>query len=223
MPQFIDIPTEQSSALTDVLLALVALGCALYLARAGLAHDLLKTGIWIAVFGLLAFAAALGAVTHGFKMSQALNRLLWQPLHLTLGLAVAMFVVGVVYDRWGPVASRRLLPILLAVGVAFFAVTVLVPGSFLVFIVYEAVAMLFALAVYVLLAARGQLPGAWAMAAGVGITIVAAAVQASGSTRLTAIWEFDHNGLFHLIQIPGLLVLTVGLRFALLASSGIDA
>jgi hypothetical protein len=217
--EFIDIPTERTCAVTDLLLALVALGCVLYLARIGLARDPLKTKIWIAAFGLLAFAAGLGAVAHGFKMSAQLNRRLWQPLNLALGLAVAMFVVGVIYDRWGPAAARRALPVLLAVGVAFFAVTLLVPGTFLVFILYEAAAMLFALVVYLLLAVGGQLPGAWAMVAGVAITIVAAGVQASSGLRVKVIWEFDCNGLFHLIQIGGVLVLILGLRIALLAGS----
>jgi hypothetical protein len=150
-------------------------------------------------------------------MSQQLNRALWMPLNLALGLAVGLFVVGVVYDQWGLATAQRMLPILIGVGVAFFLITVFVPGNFLVFILYEAVAMLFALAVYVLIAAQGQLPGAWWMAVGVGITILAAVIQALGKTRITVIWEFDHNGVFHLAQIVGVLVLTVGLYTALLA------
>jgi hypothetical protein len=123
----------------------------------------------------------------------------------------------VVYDRWGPAAARRALPILLGVGVLFFGVTVVLPGSFRVFILYEAVATVFALVVYLVLAARGQLPGAAVMAIGILISIVAAAVQASGAVSFKALWEFDHNGVFHLIQIAGVAVLTVGLRMALLA------
>ncbi len=136
---------------------------------------------------------------------------------MALGLTVAMFVVGVIYDQWGLVATRRVLPILIAVAVAFFVVTVLVPGTFLAFIVYEAAAMLFALVVYILLAVRGQLTGAAVMAAGITISIIAAAVQASGAVSVTALWEFDHNGIFHLIQIVGVVVLVAGLRMALLS------
>ena len=216
IPQFIDLPTERTCAGTDLLLAIVALACLIYLVR--LRRAPFKTQVWAAAFGLLTFAAAMGAVAHGFKMSAQLNRILWMPLNLALGLAIGMFVVGVVYDQWGQAAARRVLPILLGVGVAFFLVTVLIPGSFTVFILYEAVAMLFALAVYVLVAARGPLPGAWWMVAGVAITIAAAGIQALGVTRFTALGcEFDHNGAFHLIQIAGVLVLTNGLRLALLA------
>jgi hypothetical protein len=218
--EFIDIPTEQTTAATDLLLALVALASVVYLARVGKGRDPWKARIWSWAFGLLTFASAMGAVAHGFKMSEQLNRLLWQPLNLALGLTIAMFAVGVVYDRWGHAISKRVLPILVAVGVVFFGVTVVIPGSFLVFILYEAAAMLFALAVYVLLAARKQLAGAAVMAAGILITIVAAAIQASGAVFVKIIWEFDFNGIFHLIQVVGVVVLVAGLRTAMYARAG---
>ena len=211
--EFIESATERTTAATDLLLALVALGSIIYLARFG-ARDRWKVRIWSWAFGLLVFASAMGAVAHGFKMTEQVNDLLWMPLNLALGLTIAMFVVGVVYDMWGEAASRRVLPILVAVGVVFFAVTVLIPDSFILFILYEAVAMLFSLVVYVLLAARRQ-AGAAVMAAGILITIVAAAIQASNAISVTFIWEFDHNGIFHLIQIVGVVVLVAGLRAAL--------
>lgn len=213
--EWIDIPTEQTTAATDALLALVALAGALYLSRLG-AGDAFKARIWSWALGLLALAAALGAVAHGIQMSERLNSLLWKPINLALGLTVAMFVVGVVYDLWGPAAARRALPITIAAGAAFFAVTVIVPGTFLVFILYEAAAMLLALVAYILLAARGRLPGAAVMALGIGISIAAAAVQAGGALSIRAIWEFDHNGVFHLIQLVGVIVLVAGLRKSLL-------
>ena len=215
--RFVDISTEQTTAVTDVLLALVALASVLYLSRIGAESDTFKVRIWSWAFGLLAFASALGAIAHGFQMSEQLNSLLWKPLNLALGLTVAMFAVGVVYDLWGLAAARRVLPILIGIGVVFFVVTVVVPGSFLVFIFYEAVAMFFALLIYSLLAARGQLTGAAVMAAGITISIIAAAVQASGAVAIKVLWEFDHNGVFHIIQIVGVAVLVAGLRMALLA------
>jgi hypothetical protein len=214
--KFTDIPTEQSTAITDAILALLALGCLWYLRRIG-QSDPLKTNLWLWIFGLLALAAILGTIAHGFQMSARLNHLFWQPLYLSLGLTVALFVVAVVYDMWGYEAARRVLPVMLVIGVAFYGVTVLIPGSFLVFIIYEAMAMLFALGIYGWLAWQGQLNGAWLMTAGILITIIAAGVQASEAISVTIIWPFDHNGLYHLIQMLGLLVLVAGLRAALLA------
>jgi hypothetical protein len=214
---FIDIPTEQTTAITDAILALLALASVVYLWQTGKQYDLIKTRIWMWAFGLLAFAAVLGAVAHGFKMSKQINSLFWQPLNLALGLAVALFAVGVVYDIWGGPTARKILPIFVGVGIVFYVVTRLIPGSFLVFILYEAVAMLFALGAYIWLAAHGQLDGAWVMAAGVLVTIVAAGIQASEAVFVTLIWEFDFNGIFHVVQMIGLVVLVVGLRIGLLA------
>lgn len=180
-----------------------------------------KAGLWAWAFGLLALAAALGTVAHGFKMSEATNQLFWRPLNLALSLTVALFVVGVIYDVWGLAVAQRVLPIIIIVGVGFFGVTLAFPGKFLIFIYYEATAMLFALAAYGWLAATDRLPGAGWMAAGVLITMVAAAVQAGWNGHaqpLTLIWQFDQNGLYHLIQMVGVILLLVGLRIGLLAA-----
>jgi hypothetical protein len=216
--QFIDLPTEQTTAVTDAILALLALGGLVYLLQIGQSEPW-KAGLWAWAFGLLALAALLGAVAHGFKMSAATNWGLWYPLNLSLGLVVALFVVGVIYDLWGLAPAQRALPIIIAVGVIFFGVTLLKPDSFLVFIIYEAVALLFALGVYIWLAFSGQHPGAGWMAAGVLLTIIAAVVQASWDGKahpLTFIWQFDQNGLYHIIQMIGVVLLLAGLRTALL-------
>ena len=213
--QFIDIATEQTTAVTDALLFLVAALFAMLLSAASRESDRTKGRIWAAAFALLAIASALGAIAHGFEMSARTNELIWMPLNLALGLTVALFVIGAVYDLRRFSIPRALTPIMLCVGILFFGVTVFSPGSFLVFVFYEAVAMLFALAVYLFLSFRGMLRGAPMMAVGVLISIVAAAVQASGTVAFTSIWEFDHNGAFHLIQIVGLVFLLFGLRMDL--------
>ncbi len=216
--EFIDKPAEQTTAATDAILALLALGCVLYLRRIG-QRDLWKTNVWSWTFALLILAGLLGAIAHGFKMSPQTNDLFWQPLNLTLGLVVALFVIGVAYDTWGRVAARRALPVMIVIGLAFFGLTRLIPGTFFVFIVYEAIAMLFALVAYGRLALKGRLKGAGLMTTGVLIMMVAAGIQAGESASLTLIWQFDHNGLFHLIQMVGVLMLLAGLRAGLLRRS----
>ncbi len=213
---FIDIPTEQTTAITDAILAVMAIAAAIYLHRIG-QHNRWKTTLWVWILGLLALAAILGTVAHGFKMSTVLQTFLWAPLYLSLGLLVALFVVAVVYDIWGEVKARRILPIMVATGVGFFGVTLIWPDSFLVFIIYEAVAMLFALGGYIWLAYHNRLAGAWLMVAGIFLTIVAAGVQASDAViSFTPNLSFDHNGIYHLIQMVGIVLLVAGLRKALL-------
>ena len=212
--EFTAIPTEQTTAVTDAILAALSAAGAVYLHRIG-SKDRWKTNLWVMVFGLLAIAAVLGSIVHGFKMSPALQALLWHPIKLSLGLLVALFVVAVVYDIWGEAQARRTLPVMVLVGAGFFGVTLIWPDRFLVFIVYEVAAMLFALGGYIWVACRGRLEGAWLMAGGILTTIVAAGVQAGKLLSFTFIWSFDHNGVYHLIQMAGIVLIVASLKRAL--------
>ena len=102
-----------------------------------------------------------------------------------------------------------MLPAALAVGALFYATTAAGGGSFGIFVAYEGAAMLAALVIYIRLAALGR-RGAGFVAVGIALTLAAAGVQAS-SLSLTLVWPFDHNGLFHLVQLAALFVLAHGL------------
>jgi len=203
------LPTELTTAATDAVLAIMAIA-ALCLIRRRRAVDPWKVDLWNRLLALLATASVLGAVAHGFDLSRETADLLWQPLYLLLGLVVALFVVAAVRDRLGEPAARRALPWMIAAGVGFFALTRMVSGSFVVFIAYEAVAMLAALLLYVDAALRPRVAGAGVMALGVGLNLVAAAVQQSPAELVIAGLPFDHNGLFHFVQMAALIVLTLG-------------
>lgn len=209
---FIDIPTEQTTAITDVILAIVSFFMTISVFKSGYKTDLLKTRIWVGAFGLLCLAAVLGAIAHGIKMSEFTNYLIWQPLNFSLGMAIALFAAGVIYDWKSFSIPKSLFITLIAAGVIFYAITFFIPGSFFVFILYEAAAMIFSLVMYIYLWNTRKLPGTLFMTIGILITIIAAVVQALNNISLTFIWEFDHNGLFHLIQIIGLPFLYVGLK-----------
>jgi hypothetical protein len=71
--------------------------------------------------------------------------------------------------------------------------------------------MSMALAMYVSLGIAGRLPGALLVSAGIVLTLVAAAVQAS-TLRARLIVPFDHNGLFHLVQMAAITVVAAGVR-----------
>ncbi len=212
--ELIDIPTERMAAATDLVVAVLAVWCVVYLRRVG-RHEPFKRIVWSWAFGLLAVGATLGAAAHGLKMSPAVNTMLWRPLYLSLGLTVALVAVGAVYDIKGESVARRTMPIMIVVGILFYAATHLVPGNFLVFVIYETAVMIFALVAYGWLAVSGRLDGAGLMAAGILVSMIAAAVQTTGFVRFTLIWQFDHNGAFHLIQTIGILLLVAGLRAAL--------
>jgi len=215
--EFIDIPTEQTTSVTDIILALLALGLAFFIYSIGRNRDLKKTRIWFWVFILLSFASVLGAIAHGIKMPEQTNYYIWQPINLVLGLTVALFVAGVVYDMRGFSLPRALIPIVLFIGVLFYLITVIFPGTFIVFILYETVGMLFAFVSYLLLAIRRKLRGSLLMALAILITMIASGIQAIGTIHIRIIWEFDNNGLFHIIQMPGLVFFLLGLRSGFLS------
>ena len=211
--EFIDIATEQTTAVTDAMMALLSVILIVRIQNSGKAYPW-KTTLWSAVFGLITIAAILGTIVHGFKISEFLRDLLWHPLYLSLGLMVSLFVVAAIYDMWGEKTAKKTLPFMVIAGVGFFGITIILPGSFLVFILYEFLAAFFALAVYVYLTIKGKIPGSNWMALAVFLTIVAAVVQATGVVRFTLIWEFDHNGAFHLLQMPALYLFVKGLSQA---------
>ncbi len=206
---FNPVPTELTTAATDAVLAVLAIACIRWLAvRRSADPD--KVTLWILVLALLAVASILGAVAHGLALSPGLVYLLWQPLFLSLGLVVALFVVAAVYDGFGPRAARRLLIPALVVGAAFYLLTLVFPGTFLVFVLYEAVGMLAALALYSRLAIRTGQRWAWLMVAGVALNILAAGIQATETVRVDLVVPLDHNGVFHLVQMVAIVVLVAG-------------
>jgi Family of unknown function (DUF6962) len=201
------IPTEQTTAATDLLLALAALAGTWYLRR-GTGW---RATIWAGVFVLMAFSALLGAAAHGLALADPDTSWLWGPAYLALGAMLALFAAGTVLDRWGEKAARRTLPAVLAWVLLFCAATFVLAGDFLAFVLFEGGVMLFALCCYTLAAVRHR-PGSALTAAGILVTILAAFLQTRHGLRLTFVREFDNNGIFHLVQLPGLLLLLAGLR-----------
>ncbi|HUL73106.1 MAG TPA: hypothetical protein VLT86_08390 [Vicinamibacterales bacterium] len=202
-------PTELTTAATDAALALLCVVLLVSLLRRP-AQQSWRRAIWASVFALLAIGSVIGAIAHGLDLSDAARAVWWRPLYLSLGLCVALFVVGAIGDWRGQRAARAALPWATAAGLGFFAVTQLGGGSFLFFVGYEAVAMIAALATYLMLWRRHAMAGAGVVATGIALTLVAAAIQQT-SFSATIVWPFDHNGLFHLIQMVAVVVIARGL------------
>lgn len=208
--EFIPIETEQTTAATDVLLGLVALVCAWHLKR-NQANPGFRLFVWLSAFYLLTLSAMLGAIAHGLVISPGLMSALWHLIYLSLGLCIALFVVGCIHDIWSEADARRALPIMLAVAFGFYLMTIFWPDNFFIFILYEAAALMFALGGYVLVFYRTRRGWALLMLAGIAVTIAAAVIQANHDILITLVWQLDHNGVFHLVQVAGVLLLAGGL------------
>ncbi|MCE9613063.1 MAG: hypothetical protein K8T26_02230 [Lentisphaerae bacterium] len=203
-------PTELTTSATDAVNALACIMAGASLWRSG-AADRWRRRLWSWVFGLVACSSVLGTIAHGFDMSEAVRAMIWRPLYLVLGILVALFVAGAVGDWRGRAAAGRLVPWCVGVGAAFYLLTELTKGAFIVFVVYEATALVGALAIYAMLAATRRLKGAGIMSLAILLNLAAAGVQASHAS-VRVVVPFDHNGLFHLVQLAGIGTLALGLR-----------
>ncbi len=201
-----------TTAFTDLALAFLAVVfIALIYPRRNSFSVRAKPLVWILCLGCLALAGFLGFFAHGFEMSEQLKNVLWQPLYLSLGIAIAMFALAVLIDLQKKNPRPWVFPLFLGIAVLFYGIALLIPGSFLVSIAYEALAMLFAFVSYVYIAIRSGKSDAIWLAAGILLSIIAAVFQAVKSVSFTLIWTFDHNGIFHLVQMAGLVCLFKGI------------
>jgi len=206
-------PTELTTSATD---ALLAIECAIIIAllRRSATTNRWRTNLWCSTFALLAIASFLGALVHGLELPKPMRTALWAPLYLSLGILVVVFLVGAIADWQGLDAAKRFVPWGLVVSAAFLGLIALLGGKFIVFIVYAATIMLSGLAIYIFLAATHRLKGAAVIALAIILNLAAAAVQAS-NLSLHLVFPFDHNGLFHLIQIVSTAILGLGVHLGM--------
>jgi hypothetical protein len=204
----LDAPNELTTAATDVLLAALCLWCAAHVAR----HTAQQARLvpWRAGFLLMAFGALAGGAAHALHVPEQYDRLVWAPIYLALSLAVACFLLGVIHDTL-PDRLPRLRPIVLGLGLACFAVATAFPDYFAIFLAWQGFVMLVAIGGYGVLWHSGRLAGSGWICIGLLISVAAAVIQATRALSFTLIWPFDHNSVFHLVQLPGLVAIAHGL------------
>lgn len=224
--EFVDVATEQTTAITDLINFFLAIALAYVILRSGHSGDRGRSEYWASVFILIGLASGLGAVTHGVELSENSERILWIPINLSLGLAVSIFLTVVILEMWGPSGARKSLPYLLAVGIGFFSMTLLIPGIFLLFIAYLGISTIFSLAVYIRLwEKRGDSIHKLMtiiLSTSIIFSILFAVIRLTGSAKMRIIWEFDQNGFFHAAQSAAMIILALGIRSQLRSLEGED-
>ena len=162
---------------------------------------------WSAAMTLLGFAALIGGIDHGFVEMQGLERVPIQRANWLVVGAMTACVLMTAVTQFLPWRLSRV-----ALGIALlqfglYAVAVFVIRGFFVVIANYAPVMLLLLVLSLrgLGSGRGSLP----MIAGIAIQFVASGVQASGVDAFTPL---DHNGLYHLISMVGVVFLFHGGR-----------
>lgn len=200
---------EPATVLTDYLLAGLASYVAWRLTRSGSAPSS-PARLWGASFFVLAAAALAGGTWHAIHPGSLpwLRHNLWSLTYLSIGVADLLLLAG---------AARAALPAGLR-RLGFAAVA----GKFLGYAVvllwfreFRHVGYEYALTLLLLLAAaldllRRHEPAAGFLLAGVLVSFAGGLVQ---TLRLAPHPQFNHNDLFHVIQMAGLwLLFRAGLR-----------
>ncbi len=202
---------ETTTAATDYLITCVAwtFGAKLLFSSQHRSHR--SRQLFGVSFGFIGLAALCGGTTHGFVLflDDAVLGLLWKCTVYSIGssmlFGVAATLIGSPLQR----PPRLVAHTLNAAGFAVYAAWMVNHNEFVYVIYHYVLAMLSiagiqAWAYYKLRAASAP----W-IVAGVIATLLGAVVQQSG-LRLHP--HFNHNDLYHVIQIAGLYLLNRGIR-----------
>ena len=193
--------SEPASSLTDLLLGVVALALAVRLRRR---VDL--TPHWHRMFWWTAAAALGGAVHHGVvTRSERWQDRSWLVVTFLVVVAISYLLAATVDEVLGPGHAKAFWLLRSGSLVAYVVVAVTVGASIGAILLCEGVTMLAVLAVWGVGMRRGH-PRARAVALAIVASIVAAVVRAL-PPDLVRPTGLDPTSLYHLAQIPGLLLL----------------
>jgi hypothetical protein len=184
---------EPMTVVTDYLLGGIAAWLALLLFRSAQT----SRRLWALAFAALAAAAFLGGIWHGFLQSN----LLWKATTLSAGLASFGMVAGSSYAVFSGQLRAFILTAALAKLVVYSA-WMLSHDAFLYVVIDTGIA-------FIVVAALHLWKWNGPILAGVAVSIAGALVQASGFKLHE---HFNHNDLYHVIQIAALALLYRGAK-----------
>ena len=196
---------EPSTLLTDYALASVTgwLAWSLFRVREGQR----ARSFWALAFAALALAAALGGTWHGFAPAFAPIAviLVWKATVLSVGIAsFGMLAASANAVTTG--AARKVLLAFAAVKLAVYSGWMLGHDEY-IWVILDTGCALLLVAALNLWTVRD--PASRWILAGVGVSVLAAAAQASGFALHR---HFNHNDLYHVIQVAAMVLFYVGAR-----------
>jgi hypothetical protein len=196
---------EAAGALTDLVLG-VAAGV--------LARDLGRAGAdpwWRATFWCTGAAALAGAVHHGVLTRRTrLAHVSWRVIGLLLTLAIALLLVATALQTLGRRDAARLAALAPVGPVAYAAAALRGHGGLGVAVSAQSAAMVAVVLAWAVAAARGHRAARLALA-GIALSSGAAALRGLVPRR----WAragVDGDAVYHLAQIPGLVVMAHAAR-----------
>jgi hypothetical protein len=199
---------EPMTMLTDYVLAGVTARLAWLLFRSREGRR--ARAFWTLAFAALALAALLGGTWHGFgpRLSEFALALVWKVTVLSVGVASFGMLAGSAAATTPPAAAKALLWIA-AAKLALYGSWMLFHSEYVYVIVDTGLALAAVAALHGWSAMRAHDRASLWVLGGVGASLLAAGVQASGFAPHP---DFNHNDLYHVIQICAMLLFYAGAR-----------
>jgi hypothetical protein len=200
--------TEPMTLLTDYALGAWALVLAFRLFSTATLTGQLTVRLWAFGFLMTALAAFVGGTYHGFVqfLPAAAARVCWKCTLIATGFGSASLLgAAFLAAATGPLAWGLLALVVLKLLV--YLEVVVARDNFLLVIADYGSALVAMLVAAWWLKPTGLTPAAGWLAAGVGVSVVAGAIQAF---RLAPHPRFNHNDLFHVVQMAALYCLYRG-------------
>jgi uncharacterized protein DUF6962 len=201
---------EPTTFATDLALGALSIACAIALGRRARANGSQAAGWLAATLAAAGIAALAGALAHGFgpEMPPRAADALWRATLHAGGLMSFCLVASSAAAALGGPARTAVYVAALVELVAFTGWVALHPEfRWLVFDYGLAIAA--AAVLHVVRLRRGDRPGAAWILAGLGVSVAAALVQRSGFALHP---HFNHNDLYHVVQMLGTWLLYRGGR-----------
>jgi hypothetical protein len=186
---------------TDFVIAVICVVFAVGLQRA--APSLASArGLWSVSFACAAIAATIGGVVHGFALHipVAVRQRLWKATQYAMGLTSLAILAAAVVAFLSGAAQGWLLGVAVAKFVVYTALVTRRDDYSIVVVDYGASMLAMAALATTAWLRTGAPAGLW-LVAGVAVSGVAAAVQV---WKVAPHPRFNHNDLYHVIQIVAL-------------------
>lgn len=165
--------------------------------------------LWGVGFLFIGFGALLGGVSHGFAayLDHTADAVVWKGTVYTIGLSLVFVIAGTIDGSPLKATTSRSLRMLNAIGFFLYAAWMIWHDDFLYVIYYYAPAMLAIAVIHGWAHVKHRTDGAVSIMSGVVVTLLGAVAQRS---EFAFHEHFNHNDLFHVIQVAGLALFYAG-------------
>jgi len=188
---------ELSSAITNLVNGLLAIF--LLFALKGMKKEKEGKILWAISFVLFLISSFVGAVVHGFVLSDKTHEAIWIFLNFNLCLTLGAYSLCIWYETYGYKVTKKLIPIYVIVCLLSGYYNNFMADSYTSFIIFSVVCLLILLIILILNIRKKAYLAVFILA----IIILAAGsyLQTLYSIRFRFILLFDNNGLYHIFLL----------------------